>query len=331
MWKGYLGIIKDATESHVRVELHTTNRVVTVPKDDVSIAGGSDSRGASFSSGFGSRNAGFDARGSQTPAYAGLGAATPNPYSDTRGSRTPAWDAGSKTPAYDAGSRTPAWDAGSKTPAYDVGGGTPAWGSTARTPGAADYSNPFTPGGMPYQNALDDNVPDHAPTPAPVTPYHPQTPAGYPSTPGMPPQTPGMGIPATPAANVAVLGIQYITIEASSEWITVQIQVSIKSLPSRIFKDGSLDGQQGSIRQIDPSRRSCIVRLENGEQVSMAPEFLSPVPPEKRQPFKVISGPDREKIGSLLSIDGQEGVVRFDRESQIVMMNLSAMARYVEN
>jgi transcription elongation factor SPT5 len=161
MWKGYLGIIKDATDTHCRVELHTNNRTVTVPKDDVAMSGsGGLSRGPTYSNTFGSRNTSlFD--GGKTPAYeSGHGAATPNPYTAAgsrtpawdAGSKTPAWDAGSKTPAWDAGSKTPAWDAGSKTPAWDSGSRTPAWGATARTPGT-EYANPYTPGSgaTPYQ------------------------------------------------------------------------------------------------------------------------------------------------------------------------------------
>ncbi len=119
MWKGYLGIVKDTTETHARVELHTNNRTVTVPKSDINDAAAQDeTRGPSYNNAFGERYGAFD--GGKTPAYEPGSNATPawNPES-----RTPAWDAGSKTPAWDSGSKTPAWEAGSATPAHDAYGG----------------------------------------------------------------------------------------------------------------------------------------------------------------------------------------------------------------
>jgi transcription elongation factor SPT5 len=232
-WKGYIGIVKDVTETHVRIELHMQNRTVNVAKDGV-IDVGKDGKAATpmYSNTFGSTmSSGFD--GGKTPAYeSGLGAATPNPYAS--GAKSSAWDSGSKTPAWDAGSKTPAWDAGSKTPAWDAGSKTPTW--EGRTPGSyRDTDSRATPGAWNtnvttpsanYNHAFNanssvDTPGDHnVPTPAPITPYpqtpagypqtplgypqtpagYPQTPAGYPSTPGMQPQTPSAGIPSTPAA-----------------------------------------------------------------------------------------------------------------------------------
>lgn len=340
-WKGYIGIIKDATETHYRVELHSINRTVTIAKDDVSIEGTGVSRGPTFSNAFGSRTSAFD--GGKTPAYdSGLGAATPNPYL-AAGSRTPAWDAGSKTPAWDAGSKTPAWDAGSKTPAWDAGARTPGstWGANARTPGS-DFNIPYTPGSGHAHLHNADTPLDHANTPAPITPY-PQTP-GFLATPGMPqtpgagiPETPGSGIPSTPAAIPSQTNsssdhsiIELILTLEQFDWVTTDIQVKIIPSGSRSYRDGSLNGKLVVIRKVDNDGRSCTIHLESGEAANIQSEFLTPVPPEKKQNFKVISGHDRGRIGALLSIDGQEGVVLFEKDSNIIMMNLRSLARYIE-
>jgi transcription elongation factor SPT5 len=91
-YKGLLGIVKDTTDTHARVELHSKSKIITVPKADLSFRdkitgntidinsrGGSGGRG-----GFGSGSRG--------------------------GAGRPAWDSGGRTPQVaSGGDRTPAW------------------------------------------------------------------------------------------------------------------------------------------------------------------------------------------------------------------------------
>lgn len=99
-YKGLLGIVKETTDTHARVELHTKSKTVNVPKDclgfkdrisgqtiDPNARGGYGGRGGrgGFSSG---------GRGDATPRNSG-------------------WDGG-RTPAYGAAERTPAWGSRSK-------------------------------------------------------------------------------------------------------------------------------------------------------------------------------------------------------------------------
>ncbi|QDS68822.1 hypothetical protein FKW77_006424 [Venturia effusa] len=124
-YKGLLGIVKDTTDDKARVELHTKNKVVTVPKTTLRIKdpitgqsiaiGGGRGRGSGPPGGrFGSGTPG----GSRVPEYPG-------------GSRTPAGAAnGGRTPAWgmQQDARTPAWQQGGRTPAQaQHGGRTPAW------------------------------------------------------------------------------------------------------------------------------------------------------------------------------------------------------------
>lgn len=157
-YKGLLGIVKDTTDTHARVELHTKNKIIMVPKADlifkdkitgrpidINVRGGS--RGG-FGGGSGGGRGGYGGAtdyGGRTPSTTdGAGGRTPawgsKPTSHTpawgrsepSGARTPAWAVadGSRTVnPYDgsrtaygggSGSRTPAWSlGGSKTPAHD--------------------------------------------------------------------------------------------------------------------------------------------------------------------------------------------------------------------
>ena len=165
-YKGLLGIVKDTTETHARVELHTKSKIITIAKADLAFKdkvtgrpidiysrGGRGGRG-----GFGG---GGDWAGGRTPMGAGGGERTPawgsskckfiypmllykaRKLTIPATARTPAWSRGETS-----GARTPAWGAdGSRTVnPYDGnrtayggataygGSRTPAWSSGAKTP-----------------------------------------------------------------------------------------------------------------------------------------------------------------------------------------------------
>uniref|UniRef100_A0A1I7TUA6 Transcription elongation factor SPT5 n=1 Tax=Caenorhabditis tropicalis TaxID=1561998 RepID=A0A1I7TUA6_9PELO len=149
--KGLFGIVRDATEDTVRVELHTQCRTISVDRARVMIVGDTgittSSGGSSFYNTaktpmrdssktpmYGSKTPMY---GAQTPMY---GAMTPHAGDRTPhyGAMTPAYDGG-RTPAY--GSKTPAYGdiddhSSSRTPAYGHDSGrTPAYGNdSGRTP-----------------------------------------------------------------------------------------------------------------------------------------------------------------------------------------------------
>ena len=95
-YKGLLGIVKDATDTHCRVELHTKGKIITVPKADLSFRDKVTGRVIDINSrgGRGGGSSGSSGRG-------GLGGSGD-------------WTSGSRTPMASGGSeRTPAW--GSKS------------------------------------------------------------------------------------------------------------------------------------------------------------------------------------------------------------------------
>lgn len=98
-----MGIVKDATESTARVELHSTCQTISVDRSHIASIGTPTRDGAISSY---ARTPAFG--GSNTPMYAG--GKTP-----MQGSQTPLYEAGSRTPH--AGNMTPAQD-GSRTPMH---------------------------------------------------------------------------------------------------------------------------------------------------------------------------------------------------------------------
>ncbi|KAF4120112.1 transcription elongation factor SPT5 [Geosmithia morbida] len=152
-YKGLLGIVKDTTDTHARVELHTKSKTITVAKDflnykdkktgaTIELNGRRGPGGPPRGSASGDRVPSWQS-GSRTPMGSGGSDRVP-----AWGSRTPAASSG-RTPAWKqdySGSRTPAWADGSRTvnpydgsrTAYGSGSRTPAWQSGARTPAAGD-------------------------------------------------------------------------------------------------------------------------------------------------------------------------------------------------
>jgi transcription elongation factor SPT5 len=313
-FKGYLGIVKDTTDSQARIELHTNNRVITVDKTRLNVVGSNGSNGPSRPDYESNNRYGYEAR---TPMH-GSGAKTPAAsHGDWNGggSRTPAWNSGSKTPAWDSGSKTPAWDSGSKTPAWDSGARTPAWDGASGTPSRNRFNNPDTPAvpNSPYEDAN--------------TPYTNATPAAYPATPGgrypsmnsvAAPATPyDHGTPMNPAAPTPT---EYHQESRSVSWITDGILVEITN--------GKYKGQSGSCKIVENGRAS--IHLTNGDAVMLGEDSLKPVVPQKRDGFKVLKGEYRGNIGHLLSIDGDEGVVKIEGNDEILMLHLDSLAKLAQ-
>ncbi|KAK1900005.1 Transcription elongation factor SPT5 [Dissostichus eleginoides] len=341
----YIGVVKDATESTARVELHSTCQTISVDRQRLT------TMGAKRHSGHTSAHGRTPMYGSQTPMY-GTGSRTP-----MYGSQTPVQEAGSRTPHYGSqtplhdGSRTPgqsgAWDPSNpNTPSrndeeYDFGyddepspspqgyTGTP----NPQTPGYPEVPspqvnpqyNPQTPGtpAIPSGSYQPSPSPQsyHQVAPSPVgyqnthspASYHPTpspmayqaspspSPVGYsPMTPGAP--SPGGYNPHTPGSNIE---------QGGSDWVTPDILVKIKDS----FMD--LMGQSGVIRSV----------TESEKVVSISSDHLEPVTPTKNNKVKVILGEDREATGILLSIDGDDGIVRMELDDQLKILNLRFLGR----
>lgn len=193
-YKGAVGIIKDATESTARVELHSSCQTISVDRNHIAVVG-QPSKDGSISS-YGKTPVRIQGFGSQTPVYSG--SKTP-----LHGSQTPQYDIGNKTPygsmtPLQDGSMTPRssnWDPSAHTPArinsYDYES-SPSSSYNPSTPGFQNSNfAPHTPGTMygsdnysPYQQS-----PSHSPyqvqymgTSSPSS-FSPATPGGAPQSP----------------------------------------------------------------------------------------------------------------------------------------------------
>ncbi|NP_038704.1 transcription elongation factor SPT5 isoform a [Mus musculus] len=371
-YKGYIGVVKDATESTARVELHSTCQTISVDRQRLTTV--DSQRPGGMTSTYGRT----PMYGSQTPMY-GSGSRTPMYGSQTPlqdGSRTPHY--GSQTPLHD-GSRTPAqsgaWDPNNPntpsraeeeyeyafddepTPSPQAYGGTP----NPQTPGYPDPSspqvnpqyNPQTPG-TPAMYNTDQFSPyaapspqgSYQPSPSPQS-YHQvaPSPAGYqnthspasyhptpspmayqaspsPSPVGYSPMTPGAPSPGGYNPHTPGSGIE----QNSSDWVTTDIQVKVRDT----YLDTQIVGQTGVIRSVTGGM--CSVYLKDSEKVvSISSEHLEPITPTKNNKVKVILGEDREATGVLLSIDGEDGIIRMDLEDQqIKILNLRFLGKLLE-
>ncbi|KAJ8683478.1 hypothetical protein QAD02_019270 [Eretmocerus hayati] len=334
-YKGNVGIVKDATESTARVELHSTCQTISVDRSHIANVG-VPTKDGSFSSY--SRTPAYGA-GSNTPMYSGAGGKTPMHGS---GGQTPMYETGSRTPHY--GSMTPSHDAGSRTP-----GQSGAWDPTvtntpARTSdfdgynideaGSPGYApgypsggpfTPQTPGTMygseqsfgPYQASpspvasatASPSPAAYGSTPSPANTGYTASPHGAftsPSPMGYSPMTPGVASspynPQTPGSSIDTAHSSGVY---GSEWHTTDLEVRVRDS----VQDADLAGQQGYITTI--SGGMCTVFLPREDRsVNILCDQLEPVVPSQNDRVKVIMGEERESVGTLLSIDNQEGVFK---------------------
>ncbi|KAH3888745.1 transcription elongation factor SPT5-like [Dreissena polymorpha] len=312
-FKGYIGIVKDSTDTTARVELHSSCKTISVDKTRLSsLTGARPGGGGGRTSTYGARTPVY---GGQTPMY---GSRTPMYGSQTPlqdGSRTPHY--GSQTPQHE-GSMTPgrsgAWDPAnpntpnrtsdfdysledSVSPASDIL--SPGGPFTPQTPGTA-----YSPYGASPSSSFQPNSPHlGGSSPSPLGYQASPSPAGYgysPMTPGAPftPQTPGTALD-----------------HSNADWHTTDIEVRIRET----HEEANLIHQTGVIRSI--SGGMCSVFLPDEDKVvNISCEHLEPVQPEKNDKTKVILGEEREATGTLLSIDGFEGVIKLDGGEKNIKM-----------
>ncbi|CAF1071659.1 unnamed protein product [Rotaria magnacalcarata] len=124
-YKGYVGIVKDATDSTCKIELHAKCQTITVDRNRIVSTTNVPRNAGEMSHHFTT-----PLHGSQTPSYAAFGSRTP-----MIGNQTPMHD-GSRTPYY--GNMTPRHD-GSMTP--HAHGGASAWDPTYATTPRVDYDD----------------------------------------------------------------------------------------------------------------------------------------------------------------------------------------------
>eukprot|EP00730_Choanoeca_flexa_P019649 TRINITY_DN9605_c0_g2_i1.p1 TRINITY_DN9605_c0_g2~~TRINITY_DN9605_c0_g2_i1.p1 ORF type:complete len:1060 (+),score=333.57 TRINITY_DN9605_c0_g2_i1:51-3230(+) len=302
--KTYMGIVKDASESTVRVELHANCKTLNVKPSQVKVIPATsqernEQRDAPLEDGY---------MQAQTPLY---GATTP-----MYGATTPAH--GAQTPRY--GSETPR--AGNETPGgnrteYDQNDNAwnPAVPNTPHSNNGMDFEDDeidqaFTPGGpnsvdatTPYSGMYGASEEGGTPSGATPTAYTPgETPnepasimGGY--TPGFAAQTPGA--------------------DTSSAWHRPGVYV--------LFGDSS----EGVIVQVDAD--TCTVETSNGSRDPHPMADLAPCRPAKDDSLLVFQGDGADSVGTLLTIDNMDGVVSIptaDGGSDIKILPMQNLVKF---
>lgn len=284
-YKGNVGMVKDATETTARVELHSSCQTISVDTSHIAPAG-EQRRDGSFTSYV------------RTPMHSGA--------------QTPLYS-GSKTPQYDssAGGRTPSF--GGATPLHSTEDGmrTPSAWEPSATPGRTeefdDYgkSGPYTPGNM-YGSDRSSYSPYNS-TPSP-TGYNSGS-SGYaasaspgsgigafgtPSPTSYSPRTPGSSASPYPSSSLDMNDV---------EWCSSGIEVRIKD-----HEDPGLSGQIGTVTTVSGGMCTVFLPAED-RSVTIACDLLAPVRPMQNNCVKVIHGDLKDQTGTLMSIDSVEGVV----------------------
>jgi len=346
-FKGYIGIVKDATESLARVELHTNCKTISVDRNRLSVVSGQNKGGGVTSYG----HTPMYGLG-QTPMHSGgmtpmHGSMTPMHGSTTpmhAGGMTPMRDGGNRTPRYapmtpthdpsrtpshgEGGSRTPshmgggAWDAAQpNTPArptdefdmYDHSGPSPVnvgFGSTPSPQAASHGFGPFTPG-TPVSNVFGGDSaysPMHTPSPMHGNPPTPGSGLG-PMSPAFPPQTPQTHFDEEPEQN---------------QWLTTDIEVKIVN----DYTDQRIANKHGATRAVDGDMVMVYIYDEK-ETFNVNADSLELVAPNKMDRVKFISGDNKGATGLLYNIDCDAGIIKMDRsEKQLDMLPLHFLAKF---
>nr|VDD31327.1 unnamed protein product [Brassica oleracea] len=202
------------------------------------------------------------------------------------------------------------------SPQYQPGS-PPSRAYEAPTPGSGWASTPggsYSDAGMPR-----DHSSAYANAPSPYiqsTPGQPMTPSStsyLPGTPGGQPMTPGTG-----------LDVMSPVIGGDAEaWFMPDILVDIH----KVGEDSDL----GVIR--DVSDGTCKVSLGSsgeGDTIMALPSELEIVPPRKNDRVKIVGGQFRGSIGTLIGIDGSDGIVKIEENLDVKILDLAILAKFVQ-
>jgi transcription elongation factor SPT5 len=349
-YKGYLGIVKEATETTARVELHTNCKIINVARDAVKEA--NSARQATGGEGFPRDYPTTPSAWTRTPMREDIPAtpmrvATPmrsfgTPSHDPWNPAVPNTPARPETPARD-GWEDSAWTPGTPgTARSDYSAGTPSGYSSyspfspagnrqggvynPTTPGST-YGSFGTPGSSYTPSGYSERTPQDS---SQSTPYasSPSTPL-TPRTPGMP-QTPAT--PSTPGVHEYEAGTPYdenaagAGSSASNEgpWQEVGIEVTV----SASFRGGAYASAKGVIKEVMLDQ-SCRVQFHDlsGEVAFVPNDAMEPVAPNKKERLRVVRGEHKGNNGTLIGVYGQDGIVKMEATQDIKILPMTMLAK----
>ncbi|XP_066991962.2 transcription elongation factor SPT5-like [Anabrus simplex] len=208
---------------------------------------------------------------------------------------------GSQTPIYDAARSTP-----HATPSYSI---SSAW-------------DPFAPSGtgsnFPSQRTSNFSVTG---TPNSYYTYHniisppsyEGTPLGY-----MPIISPCLTYTSSCASSPVLQESLY----QGQEWLSPGLMVRIREN----YEDRKLHNRVGIIRTVSTASGQCLLRLAGeSTEVTLSGMKLCPVVPHQGDSVQVIGGEDKNKTGTLSSIDNQDGVVKLGPSGEMKLIPLQLL------
>jgi len=329
-WKGYIGIVKEITETTARIELHTKCKVINVARDNIQMP--NIPQNNEFASG--SRDyPSTPAHWTRTPMREDA-PATPMRTPQRSFPGTPSHDpwnpAVPNTPRAEHGrgwgddDNQGPWTPGSSRDSYSMN--TPGYpGSYPFSPApASDRShnvfNPSTPTGYTSLSTPTGFYSEQG-TPQESTPYSASTP-GTPSTPGLP-QTPST--PGTPGGDVGTPADEGSQMDSDRPWQVTGIEVVV----SHSFRSGAFANAKAVIQEVHGDG-ACKLQMTGGrnDTVNNVPgDMLEPLPPAKKDQLKVIRGEFRGHTGSLIGVYGLDGIVKLDSNSDIKILPMTSLAK----
>ena len=103
-------------------------------------------------------------------------------------------------------------------------------------------------------------------------------------------------------------------------WLTTDIEVRIKN--DRYYNS------IGVVREVgDSASKVRLLGRGDGEIVTIPNEYLEPVTPGKKDKIKIIRGEFKGHTGSLIGIDGPDGIVKMEVNLDIKILHLEFLAK----
>ena len=95
--------------------------------------------------------------------------------------------------------------------------------------------------------------------------------------------------------------------------------------------NGEHAGREGVIAaKLAPGAGGVSLRL-GGETVTVGVGDLERVAPGKKDPVKVVTGQLAGETGTLIGIDGEDGIVKMDANTDIKILDLESLAKLADN
>jgi len=337
-YKGYVGRIVDVNDTSVRLELQAQARTVTVNREHLDVPQVAQSRDSYMAP---RATSIYDAPGARTPAHYPMTPAHGGGVTPMHGSMTPAREAAWNPTATPAHLPHDNWEPtstagtgwGNTSMGYTPGGYGDSASLAGPTPGG--YGGP-TPGGYggPTPGGYGGSTPGGYGGPTPGG-YGGPTPGGYggPTPGGYGGPTPGgydAPAPETEAPSVVTWPADYAG----------------RFIPGVVVRLSS--GAQGYVTSVGPGGASFKVKIgavrhrdgvevlesvpKNAEEETVTESELEIVAPENKSHIIVVAEKDsqvaRGETGQLVSIDGVDGVIRVNSSGDVVILDMSCLARY---